>query len=94
MRRKHSGWEWSTGRENALHLGEQIARLLDSLGPYLSRIGEARQIFDLEAEISCAVYIEGQAPSIHLDLGALKLINQLEAEIDLDIIVFPDPAEE
>ena len=89
--RKHSGWVWSTPREESIDLGEQVAALLERLGPFLSRINEVREELGLEAEISCAIYIEGQTPAVHSDRSVLKLINQLEAEIDLDIYVYLEP---
>ena len=78
-------------REESLDLGKQVATLLEQLGPFISRINAVREEFGLEAEISCAIYIEGQAPAIHFDRSVMSLANQLEAEVDLDIYVYPAP---
>lgn len=91
IRRKHSGWVWSMPREESLDLGKQVAALLERLGPFLSRINEVREELGLDAEISCAIYIEGQTPAVHFDRSVMSRVNQLEAEIDLDIYVYPDP---
>lgn len=89
--RKHSGWVWAMPREESLDLGKQIAALLEQLGPFVSRINEVRHELGLGAEISCAIYIEGQTPAVHFDRSVMSLASQLEAEIDLDIYVYPDP---
>src|SRR5215813_10988960 len=86
--RKHCGWVWSTPREESIDLGKQVAALLERLGPFLHRINQVREELGLEVEISCAIYIEGPTPSVHFDRSALSLMNQLEAEIDLDIYVY------
>lgn len=91
IRRKHSGWQWSLPSEESLDLGRQVASLLERLAPYAAAITEVREELDLDAEISCAIYIEGQAPGVHFDRSTLALADQLGAEIDIDIYVLPDP---
>src|SRR5215813_1932997 len=59
IQRKQTGWACSMPREESLDLGKQVAALLERLGPFLSRINEVRGELGLEAEISCAIYIEG-----------------------------------
>lgn len=77
-------------RTESLDLGQQVADLLERLDPFLSRIDEARSEFCLDAEISCAIYIEGQAPGVHFDRAVMAAVNRLNAEIDLDIYVYPE----
>jgi hypothetical protein len=72
-----------------LDLGKQLSGLLAQLAPFLPKIREIKRQLDLDAEISCAVYIEEQAPVLHLDRNVVEMANQLEAEIDIDVYVFP-----
>lgn len=90
IRRKHSGWVWSMPRGESLDLGKQVAALLERLGPFISRINEVREELGLDAEI-CAIYIEGQTPAVHFDRSVMSVVNQLEAEIDLDIYLRAGP---
>lgn len=90
LRRKHSGWVWSSCREETLDLGKQVGALLEQLRPYLSHINSVREEFRLEAEISCAVYIGKQAPAVYFDRSTVNLANELQAEIDIDLYVCPE----
>lgn len=86
IKRKKNGWLLSTGREISLDLDIQIREITDSIKPHISKIIEICQKFNLETELSCAIYIEDdKIPSIHFEKDILKIISDLKAEIDIDI---------
>ncbi len=60
------------------------------LEPCQERILRAKREYDLEAELSCVVYIEEEAPIAHFDAHLIGRISRLGASIDLDIILLGD----
>jgi len=88
LKRKHNGWSVATSREESLDLGKQIRDLLRRLEPTFSSIATLRDRVDLNVEVSCAIYIYGETPSMHLDRETLSMIERLDAEIDFDLYVY------
>lgn len=88
LKRKHNGWSFATPRQESLDLGKQIRELLRELEPKFSSIAALRERVGLDVEVSCAVYIYGETPSMHLDRETLSMVERLGAEIDFDLYVY------
>jgi hypothetical protein len=83
---EHDGWTLSTSEEVTLDLETEVQKLLQYLKGHTKQINRASKQLKLEAEIGCSIYIEDdQAPRIHLNRETLKAVNELGADIDIDI---------
>ena len=88
LKRKHNGWSVATPRQESLDLGKQLRDLLRELEPKFSSIAALRERFGFDVEVSCAIYINGETPSMHLDRETLSMVERLGAEIDFDLYVY------
>ena len=87
---KHDGWCLASRYTNDPDLSNQIVHLIDALEPFHERILRARRKYNLEAEISCVVYLEGETPIAHFDSNLIGRISRLQVSFDLDIILLGD----
>jgi Domain of unknown function (DUF4279) len=83
LQRKENGWVLSSSLDKSSELEEQISDLLQQLKPKWANLLDVCSEYD--AEISCAVYsYNSQGPSMHLGKEMLKLLAELNAEVDID----------
>ncbi len=90
LKRKHSGWSVATPRQVSLDLAKQVRDLLRELEPKFPAIAALRERLGFAVEVSCAIYIYGDTPSMHLDREILSMVERLGAEIDFDLYVYID----
>ena len=86
LKRKHNGWCLATQLSNDIDLGKHVKSLLDSLPPKATIVREICTKYNLDAEISCSVYLEGTSPIINFNPKILAKISDLGATLDVDII--------
>lgn len=87
LRRKHNGWCFSIGKsERALDLEKPLAMLIKHLLPYAQIISTLCEKHKLQPEISCAIYISDEVPSINLCPETISHLAQLNSFLDIDII--------
>ncbi|MCB9757830.1 MAG: DUF4279 domain-containing protein [Candidatus Omnitrophica bacterium] len=81
-----NGWALTINSQHCMCLGSQIRDLVNKLNPHIKQILTAQKKFKLSAAFTSAVYIySNEIPSIHLESDIVRLINDLEAFIDIDI---------
>ncbi len=88
IKRKHNGWviESKLSKNNAHE--DHIKSLFEQLQPVWTIVQEIGHNYD--TEISCVIYTDGEVPAIHLDQEIINKINQINAEIDIDLYVLPE----
>lgn len=96
LHHKHDGWCLSTGQEeldeqNSIDVPRQVRFIFEQLQPYTSKLKDVCARFRLDVELTCVVYIEGDRPAIHFDSDVVRWLAELNAEIDVDLYVLPDP---
>ena len=87
LRREHNGWSLSTGLQESDDLGQQMRTLLDQLRPYFFELKDCCTRWNLNAEIACVIYSEGEIPAIHFDHDIIEGFAELGAEIDVDFYI-------
>jgi len=90
IRMNHSGVMWALGVQESLDVGAQISTLLEWLAPFLPQINDVRSEYQLDAQVSCEIWIGDTTPSVHFDRELLRKIDGLEAAVDIDMHVLPD----
>jgi hypothetical protein len=88
LRRKHNGWCFSIGQsEDNWELEKSLAALIDHLLPYANIISSVCENHILHCEISCAIYVSDETPIINLCPETISHLAQLNASLDIDIIL-------
>jgi hypothetical protein len=87
MRRKDDGWALKLPERPGLHLEPCICELLDILEPRATDLSVALTRFSLSGEISIAVYVVDQTPSISLAPSTIRRIASLKLDLDIDVIL-------
>jgi hypothetical protein len=96
---KHDGWMLSTGyqtldEEHAVNLTGLIRELFLKLKPHTKALVGISAKLNLEAELTCIMYIEGDCrPEMHLDRDVVQWLGELHADIDTDIYILPQERE-
>jgi hypothetical protein len=90
---KRSGWNLESDLPRSTDLEEHVKRVLEMLRPGWDNMKKFTERFD--AEISGVVYIVGDnIPAIHVDKASIKLMTELNAELDIDLYHFPSHSDE
>ena len=95
LRRKHDAWILSTGsaeldQEHSIDLIKQVHSLLDHLRPHTAKLKKICVQLNLEATLSCVLYVEGDdRPAIHFAPDLVKWLAELHADIDIDLYYLP-----
>jgi hypothetical protein len=85
---KSNGWCYSLNDyKDTYYLGEEISFLLDHINIFSKKIIEVCDEMNLYSEISCAVYMNDETPSINLDQQTIAQLNELKTTVDVDIIL-------
>jgi hypothetical protein len=88
LKRKHNGWCLSHGRpKKNISIEDHISPLMNKLAPKAQAIKEICEEYELDSEVSCAIYIIDETPIINLSNKILEAISGLGAELDIDIIL-------
>lgn len=83
IRKKTNGWRLQSPLGEMMHLEPHVRWLLDQLPTEIPKLpGTTPPSIDL----SCAVIIVEQAPSITLPLDVLQKLARLGADLDIDVI--------
>lgn len=90
IRHKTDVWSLSTGKQESLDLDALVRMILDQIGERAPAVAAIRAALSLDAEIACAVYVEGQTPAISLDRETVARIAALGASIDVDLYILDD----
>ncbi len=92
-REKDTGWEIAVPEVACIDVNVPLRQLLSILTPVAKKIAGVRTDLDLEAEVSCVLFVRGGSPILHFDVTAVQLIASLGAEIDIDIVYWIGPDE-
>ncbi len=85
---KDTFWEFSVGPLISLSFEEVCDILLDAINGSESIVFQFMKVHNLSAKFVIVVEIaDGQAPALYFNRTFLKTIEQLEAEIDIDMYV-------
>jgi hypothetical protein len=85
-------WSISTGKRESLALEEQVREILAQVGTSAHAIRSARDELSISVELACAVYVEGQAPSMTLGPETIAQLAELGAGVDIDLYVLAGPS--
>ena len=85
VRYKHDGWSLTNGPVESLDVQEVARPLLTSLLPLVDTLADLTEQLGVEAELAYTVRMGGEVPAIHFDREMLGAINQLQAEVDIDL---------
>jgi hypothetical protein len=83
---KHDGWRLTTEETEGFDTTRHLREILDKLSPVEPLVRSLCNTHNLSAELSCAVYIEDQAPILHFDRDIVEQLANLSAEIDIDVL--------
>lgn len=88
-RYKENGWELSSGLGENSSFEEQVDAIVEKIHSHLESFIAVCSAYYVE--LSCAMYIasddEESTPPFHIKKRALKILSQIDAEIDVDIYV-------
>jgi hypothetical protein len=87
LHRKHNGWCLEFEESDFLDLAMAADSLLRSLLPNSKKIKHACEVYDLQCELSFAVYIVDETPIINFGHEIISGLAELGANIDIDIIL-------
>lgn len=90
----NSGWIVASKSTSVDDLGDHIQSILEQLAPSWNAVCDLATRYD--AGISCAIYLHSTeaTPGIHLEVGMLRRVVELNASFDLDLYCWPSDAEE
>lgn len=84
---KHDGWSIRSEEVASLDLREVVLPVLRRLLPVAGVLSEYCDRLNLEAVLSCAVYVEDdQMPALSLDSETIRMLSALGASLDIDIL--------
>lgn len=98
IRYKENGWRLLSPLENSNRIAdpndlEILTRsLLEKLQPVWDNV--VKTCSQYYTELNCVIYVSDQVPAIHFDADILEKLQQLNAAIDVDLYVLPEPEEE
>ena len=83
----HGGWQISSGLTESAELAEHVSVVLGKLRPSWESFCEFGKSYD--AELSCVIKsYGGDRPVIGFSKRVIAELNELDAEIDIDLYVF------
>jgi hypothetical protein len=95
LRRKHNGWCLLAPFEGEeLDLSIPTRSLLHLLTPIASRIRKLSNDFEVYCVFSYAVYLYDETPIVHFAPEVLSEIANLNAHVDIDLILLPVPKDQ
>jgi hypothetical protein len=90
LRYKFDLWSISTDKRDSLALEEQVREILARVGTSANSIRMVRDELSIYVELACAVYVQGQAPSMTLSPETVAQLAELGAGVDIDLYVIDD----
>lgn len=87
VRYKQDGWRLTTGPVESLDVQEVARPLLTQLLPLVDALTDLTKQLGIEAELAFTVRMGGKVPAVHFDREMLGAINQLQAEVDIDLYI-------
>lgn len=90
LRREYDAWVYGVSARKTSDVADCIAELLSVLAPIAPRIRQLQEEHELEAEVSCAAYVDRAPPAIHLEVSMLAELAELNAALDIDVILVAD----
>lgn len=85
VRRKSNGWSLKSQLDKSAELDEHIKSVFEQLQPGWRSLVETCAQYD--ALIDCAIYVYEQVPAVHFDKDIIQKSAELNAAIDVDIIL-------
>lgn len=81
-------WWLSASADKSVSFEEQMAMLLDIIEPRVDLFKEVCNKYDCELVLALYIYVDNDesTPWVHLDKRHLRILNELELELDVDII--------
>lgn len=88
LKRKDSLWLLSTVYQESLDVNESIALLMDILKPEKNALQEIKRLYDVKYTLEIMIKIrDEEAPAIYFNTNCIQFINDIGAEIDIDLYV-------
>lgn len=88
-KRKDSCWVISTGYEESLDINVQISKVVKLIEQKIIHLRRLKEVYNLEFIFSIVVNIENnQKPAMYFNRELLEFVNQINAEIDIDLYIF------
>jgi hypothetical protein len=87
LRRKNNGWCLSSEYHHDLDLQKYAKDILQVLLPKSEILSKYCTAFDLNCELSCAMYIVDETPVVNFDEETISALTSLNASLDIDIIL-------
>jgi hypothetical protein len=89
-RYQHDGWCLGLPCREEFNVEMVLSEMLDTIEPHLEPIKTLVDNYNLNSEISCGIYTYGQSPILHFSADTLRRLCHTGAELDIDIIAFPE----
>jgi hypothetical protein len=86
-----NGWSLQSQLNQSAELEDHLQWIFEKLQTQWDSVREICSRY--YPEISCVIYVSNQVPAIHFSQEILQEVNQLNAEIDVDIYVLPESNE-
>lgn len=87
LTRKDDAWLFGFPRQEIDDLDICVSKLLDAVEPHKGEIINAMRRFNLKSEISLAIYLRGETPSSFFAAKTIRRIADIEASLDLDLML-------
>jgi hypothetical protein len=86
--RRHSNWSLSTDYETSLDVDDQLKKIYNLLKTKIQILKEIKDEYNLGYQIVIIPNIEdNEIPYLHFDRWILEFINDIEATIDIDLMI-------
>jgi hypothetical protein len=86
LKSKDDAWSIQVKREGALAAGDVVHALLERTKPFAPKVRELAIRLNLSVEIACDIATDTQpVPVLHFDQEILSTLNELGAELDIDL---------
>jgi hypothetical protein len=85
---KENGWCFSLGEyRDSYDLGQEVSELLDRIALFSKEIPRICDENKLFSEISCAIYVADETPTINFNQKTIAQLAKLKTSVDVDIIL-------
>ncbi|PSF39549.1 hypothetical protein C7H19_01805 [Aphanothece hegewaldii CCALA 016] len=91
IRYSDNGWSLKSQLDESMELEAHIKSIFEQLQPVWKDLKEI--CFFYQTEISCVVYVSEQVPIIYFNSEILNQIHQLNAALDVDLYILPEPTQ-
>jgi hypothetical protein len=87
LRRKECGWVYGLPQKESYDLDEVLCELFGVIEPHKTGIVTAINEQNLKSRISFGVYIKDETPAQWFSADTVRRIADIEAELDIDLIL-------